>query len=137
MSQYSSLFNSTRIPCVGKDKLFKDEKAKHMLVMRKGNFYVFDALDKNGIFTQYFMLHFLKLSFTNQETSCRRPICWLAWTTFSRTILPRPSFPLECSRQKTGTSGPRRDRSWKPKEMVMPSTPLTRASSAWLWTTSP
>jgi carnitine O-palmitoyltransferase 2 len=49
MSQYSSLFNSTRIPCVGKDKLFKDEKAKHMLVMRKGNFYVFDALDKNGI----------------------------------------------------------------------------------------
>lgn len=54
MSQYSSLFNSTRIPVVGKDKLFKDPNAQHMLVMRKGNFYVFDALDKNGIFYFWF-----------------------------------------------------------------------------------
>jgi carnitine O-palmitoyltransferase 2 len=48
MSQYASLFNSTRIPCIGKDKLYRNENAKHMLVMKKGNFYVFDALDKDG-----------------------------------------------------------------------------------------
>ncbi|CAB3375686.1 Hypothetical predicted protein [Cloeon dipterum] len=48
MSQYGNLFNSTRVPCVGKDKIVKNDKANHMLVMRNGNFYVFDALDKNG-----------------------------------------------------------------------------------------
>ncbi|KAJ8302034.1 hypothetical protein KUTeg_021021 [Tegillarca granosa] len=48
MSQYRNLFNSTRIPRHGKDELFTDESAKHLLVMRNGHFYMFDALDKDG-----------------------------------------------------------------------------------------
>ncbi|XP_006879756.1 PREDICTED: carnitine O-palmitoyltransferase 2, mitochondrial [Elephantulus edwardii] len=48
MSQYFRLFNSTRIPKRGRDELFTDDKARHLLVLRKGHFYVFDVLDKDG-----------------------------------------------------------------------------------------
>ncbi|XP_053325242.1 carnitine O-palmitoyltransferase 2, mitochondrial [Spea bombifrons] len=48
MSQYFRLFNSTRIPKVNRDELVTSEKAKHLLVLRKGNFYVFDVFDKDG-----------------------------------------------------------------------------------------
>uniref|UniRef100_A0A3Q3X9Y3 Choline/carnitine acyltransferase domain-containing protein n=1 Tax=Mola mola TaxID=94237 RepID=A0A3Q3X9Y3_MOLML len=48
MSQYFRLFNSTRIPRRGRDELFTDEKGRHVLVMRKGNMYVFDVLDRDG-----------------------------------------------------------------------------------------
>uniref|UniRef100_UPI0037E944AA carnitine O-palmitoyltransferase 2, mitochondrial n=1 Tax=Semicossyphus pulcher TaxID=241346 RepID=UPI0037E944AA len=48
MSQYFRLFNSTRIPKQGRDELFTDEKGRHLLVMRKGNMYVFDIVDRDG-----------------------------------------------------------------------------------------
>lgn len=48
MSQYFRLFNSTRIPKKGKDELVTDEKGRHLLVMRKGNMYVFDIVDRDG-----------------------------------------------------------------------------------------
>lgn len=48
MSQYGNLFNSTRIPRIGKDEIWKDPTAKHLLVLRNGNFYVFDILDRDG-----------------------------------------------------------------------------------------
>ncbi|XP_051950512.1 carnitine O-palmitoyltransferase 2, mitochondrial-like [Xyrauchen texanus] len=48
MSQYFRLFNSTRIPKYNRDKLFTDEKGHHLLVIRRGNLYVFDALDRDG-----------------------------------------------------------------------------------------
>ncbi|XP_056388167.1 carnitine O-palmitoyltransferase 2, mitochondrial [Hyla sarda] len=48
MSQYFRLFNSTRIPKLNKDELVTDEKGRHLLVLRKGNFYVFDVLDRDG-----------------------------------------------------------------------------------------
>ncbi|XP_054644844.1 carnitine O-palmitoyltransferase 2, mitochondrial [Dunckerocampus dactyliophorus] len=48
MSQYFRLFNSSRIPKQGRDELFTDEKGRHLLVMRKGNMYVFDIVDGNG-----------------------------------------------------------------------------------------
>ncbi|KAM9324110.1 carnitine O-palmitoyltransferase 2, mitochondrial [Gastrophryne carolinensis] len=48
MSQYFRLFNSTRIPKLNKDELVTHERARHLLVLRKGNFYVFDVLDKDG-----------------------------------------------------------------------------------------
>lgn len=50
MSQYSSLFNATRIPEIGKDRLARFDSAKHVLVMRGGHFYVFDVFDKDGTF---------------------------------------------------------------------------------------
>uniref|UniRef100_A0A6I8N4C2 Carnitine O-palmitoyltransferase 2, mitochondrial n=1 Tax=Ornithorhynchus anatinus TaxID=9258 RepID=A0A6I8N4C2_ORNAN len=46
MSQFFRLFNTTRLPRPGRDELFTDEKGKHVLVLRKGNFYVFDVLDQ-------------------------------------------------------------------------------------------
>ncbi|KAJ0175440.1 hypothetical protein K1T71_008599 [Dendrolimus kikuchii] len=48
MSQFVGLFGATRIPLIGKDKILRDPKSKHVLVQRKGNFYVFDVLDANG-----------------------------------------------------------------------------------------
>ncbi|KYO19374.1 spermatogenesis-associated protein 9 [Alligator mississippiensis] len=48
MSQYFRLFNSTRLPKFNRDELFTDEKAKHLLVLRNGNFYVFNVIDGDG-----------------------------------------------------------------------------------------
>lgn len=48
MSQYFRLFNATRIPKQGKDELFTDPKGRHLLVMRGGNMYVFDVMDRDG-----------------------------------------------------------------------------------------
>lgn len=48
MSQYFRLFNSTRLPKPSRDELFTDAKARHLLVLRKGHFYVFDVLDRDG-----------------------------------------------------------------------------------------
>lgn len=48
MSQYTNLFNSTRIPQKDKDRLHQDKSKKHILVMRKGNFYTVEVLDENG-----------------------------------------------------------------------------------------
>uniref|UniRef100_A0A1A8MQ23 Carnitine O-palmitoyltransferase 2, mitochondrial n=1 Tax=Nothobranchius pienaari TaxID=704102 RepID=A0A1A8MQ23_9TELE len=48
MSQYFRLFNSTRIPKRGRDELVTDENGRHLLIMRKGNMYVFDIIDTDG-----------------------------------------------------------------------------------------
>lgn len=48
MSQYHRAFNTTRIPGKGRDELFTDEKGRHVLVMRNGNMYVFDVVDRDG-----------------------------------------------------------------------------------------
>ncbi|XP_032237594.2 carnitine O-palmitoyltransferase 2, mitochondrial [Nematostella vectensis] len=48
MSQYGRLFCSTRIPHPGKDKLATHEGARHMLIMHKGKFFVFDTLTTDG-----------------------------------------------------------------------------------------
>lgn len=48
MSQFDGLFGATRIPLLGKDRIYRDPKSKHVLVQRNGNFYVFDVLDADG-----------------------------------------------------------------------------------------
>jgi len=48
MSQYSRLFNSTRIPELKKDRLATFESGRHIVVMRNGNFYVFDTITTDG-----------------------------------------------------------------------------------------
>lgn len=48
MSQYANLFNSTRIPEQGKDRISLDKSARHMVVMRGGHFYAFDILNQDG-----------------------------------------------------------------------------------------
>lgn len=49
MSQYDGLFNATRIPRKDKDQIYRNTQARHVLVMRSGNFFVFDAIDANGM----------------------------------------------------------------------------------------
>ena len=48
MSQYSNLFNSTRIPKIDKDEIVMDKTAKHIVVMRKGRFYAFNVMNEEG-----------------------------------------------------------------------------------------
>ncbi|XP_048832616.1 carnitine O-palmitoyltransferase 2, mitochondrial [Brienomyrus brachyistius] len=57
MSQYFRLFNSTRIPRPGRDELFTDQKGRHLLVIRKGNMYVFDVVDRDGNFVRPAEIH--------------------------------------------------------------------------------
>ncbi|GAB0093404.1 carnitine O-palmitoyltransferase 2, mitochondrial [Sergentomyia squamirostris] len=49
MSQYQGLFSATRIPQLGKDKIFRAaQDPKHFIVLRKGNIYRLDVLDRDG-----------------------------------------------------------------------------------------
>ncbi|CAI6355523.1 unnamed protein product [Macrosiphum euphorbiae] len=48
MSQYTSLFNNTRIPMTNQDVLHNNTSGKHIVVMRRGHFYKFDVLDDQG-----------------------------------------------------------------------------------------
>ncbi|XP_054722651.1 carnitine O-palmitoyltransferase 2, mitochondrial-like [Uloborus diversus] len=48
MSQFNNLFNSTRIPRVGKDEIQVFPEARHVIVLRNGHFYTFDVLDGDG-----------------------------------------------------------------------------------------
>jgi len=48
MSQYFRLFNSTRIPKKGKDVLFTDSTQKHILIIKKGHYFVFPVIDDSG-----------------------------------------------------------------------------------------
>ncbi|XP_041460705.1 carnitine O-palmitoyltransferase 2, mitochondrial-like [Lytechinus variegatus] len=48
MSQYFRLFNSTRIPRIGRDELVTDESGRHLLVVRNGHYFTFDVIDREG-----------------------------------------------------------------------------------------
>lgn len=48
MSQFSNLFNSTRIPRIGKDEIQQFPDARHIVVLRNGHFYIIDGLDGDG-----------------------------------------------------------------------------------------
>lgn len=50
MIQYTNLFNSTRIPEIGKDRIYQDKNQRHIVVMKKGNVYTFDVINENGSF---------------------------------------------------------------------------------------
>ncbi len=46
MSQYENLFNSTRIPDSGMDRLETKPDARHIAVISRGEIYTFDAIDE-------------------------------------------------------------------------------------------
>lgn len=48
MSQYEGLFGATRIPEKGKDRIFRTEDSRHILVIKQGHIYSVDVLDKDG-----------------------------------------------------------------------------------------
>lgn len=75
MSQYPSLFNSTRIPEMDKDRFYTNPDAKHILVQFKGNFYTFDVFDSSGsILPPENILAQLKSILTNSVTPAEFPI---------------------------------------------------------------
>ena len=52
MSQYGSLFNSTRLPRVGKDELISYTDStitNHVLVLHKGHVYKLKCIDDEGM----------------------------------------------------------------------------------------
>lgn len=65
MSQYSSLFNNTRIPEIGKDRLYHDKTQRHIVVLRHGHFYTFNALDEFG--TRFLYSHQKLTLFPNKD----------------------------------------------------------------------
>lgn len=48
MSQYHNLFNTTRLPELGKDQIYENPTGKNIIVMRRGHFYSFNVIDENG-----------------------------------------------------------------------------------------
>lgn len=48
MSQYEGLFGATRIPEVGKDRIYRNPNSRHILVIKGGFLYSVDVLDKDG-----------------------------------------------------------------------------------------
>ncbi|XP_020864601.1 carnitine O-palmitoyltransferase 2, mitochondrial-like isoform X1 [Phascolarctos cinereus] len=78
MSQYVHLFNSCRVPKQGKDELFSDHGARHLLVMRNGHFYVFDILDPIGnILHPYEIQAHLINILQDEETVAEYPLGYL------------------------------------------------------------
>lgn len=48
MSQYDGLFGATRIPETDTDRIYRAESPRHLVVMRKGQFFSVDVLEENG-----------------------------------------------------------------------------------------
>lgn len=53
MSQYQGLFGATRIPELGKDRIYQDSDTKHLVVIKDGHFFAMDVLDEQGTFSNF------------------------------------------------------------------------------------
>ncbi|KAG7201978.1 hypothetical protein KM043_004673 [Ampulex compressa] len=75
MSQYHNLFQTTRIPQLGKDRIYQDLSARHIVVMRKGHFYAFNVLDENGdIYAPKDIAAYLKQILDDNRPSNTHPV---------------------------------------------------------------
>ncbi|GIX72261.1 carnitine O-palmitoyltransferase 2, mitochondrial [Caerostris extrusa] len=94
MSQFSNLFNSTRIPQPGKDRLQVFPEARHIVVLRKGHFYVFDVLDEDGnIIPPSHIYDLIDHILTDAEAPSSHPISIL--TTENRDVWANARGQLE------------------------------------------
>lgn len=48
MSQYAGLFAGTRIPELGKDRIYRNQESRHLAVVINGQFYAVDVLNEDG-----------------------------------------------------------------------------------------
>lgn len=48
MSQYQGLFGATRIPELGKDRIYQESDTKHLVIIKDGHFFAMDVLDEQG-----------------------------------------------------------------------------------------
>ncbi|XP_068948848.1 carnitine O-palmitoyltransferase 2, mitochondrial-like [Petaurus breviceps papuanus] len=78
MSQNFRLFGTSRLPKLGRDTLLTDERAKHLLVLRNGNFYIFNILQSNGTMIQTSEIHAnLKYILSDKSTMPDFPLAYL------------------------------------------------------------
>ncbi|KAF5300377.1 hypothetical protein FQR65_LT00998 [Abscondita terminalis] len=75
MSQYASLFSTTRIPEIGKDRLYHAEGARHILVQYKGNFFIVNVLDESfNILPPENIFGSIKYILENTKVPCEFPV---------------------------------------------------------------
>ncbi|XP_017882802.1 carnitine O-palmitoyltransferase 2, mitochondrial-like isoform X1 [Ceratina calcarata] len=75
MSQYHNLFNTTRLPKLEKDEIYEDKSGKHIIVMRKGNFFTFDVIDEDGyIYEPHAIASCLKFILEDNTSANEYPI---------------------------------------------------------------
>lgn len=48
MIQYQGLFGGTRVPEVGKDRIFRDHTTTHICVLKQGHIFAVNVLDNDG-----------------------------------------------------------------------------------------
>ncbi|XP_043856655.1 carnitine O-palmitoyltransferase 2, mitochondrial-like [Dromiciops gliroides] len=78
MSQNFRLFSTSRLPKFARDTLLTDERAKHLLVLRNGNFYIFNILRSNGTMIQTSEIHAnLKYILSDQSPIPDFPLAYL------------------------------------------------------------
>ncbi|XP_047019597.1 carnitine O-palmitoyltransferase 2, mitochondrial [Helicoverpa zea] len=94
MSQFVGLFGATRLPRQTKDEIFRDPKSKHVVVQKKGNFYVFDVLDANGnLLSPQEILGNLAQIMNDNTTAAQHPLGIL--TTQNRDVWAKQRIHLE------------------------------------------
>ncbi|GBP87311.1 Carnitine O-palmitoyltransferase 2, mitochondrial [Eumeta japonica] len=75
MSQFVGLFGATRIPLLTKDKIYRDMNSKHILVQRRGHFYVFNVLDSDGnLISPQEMMANLSMIMTDTRAAAEFPV---------------------------------------------------------------
>lgn len=59
MSQYSTIFGTTRIPNFGRDKLVTNYNSTHIAVVCRNHYFTFDVIDKENkqVYTQHSFFH--------------------------------------------------------------------------------
>ncbi|XP_020843458.1 carnitine O-palmitoyltransferase 2, mitochondrial-like [Phascolarctos cinereus] len=78
MSQNFRLFSTSRLPKFGRDILLTDERAKHLLVLRNGNFYIFNILQSDGTMIQASEIHAnLKYILSDESPVPNFPLAYL------------------------------------------------------------
>lgn len=65
MSQYMGLFGATRIPELDKDRIYRNDNTKHIVVLKNGHFYTVDVLDESGNGLKCYDNHNLDYFFVN------------------------------------------------------------------------
>ncbi|XP_014272988.1 carnitine O-palmitoyltransferase 2, mitochondrial [Halyomorpha halys] len=94
MSQYKNLFNTSRIPGYGKDRIFHDPSSKHIIIMKNGNVYKLNVLDENGqILDPVVIYSGLKLILDDKKKPAEFPVGIL--TTEDRDIWSKAREHLE------------------------------------------
>ncbi|MFH4980896.1 hypothetical protein AB6A40_007605 [Gnathostoma spinigerum] len=84
MSQYKSLFGTTRVPQIGKDRLLHRPDAKHFIVMHGGEIYTVDLFDDKGELYPPKQVHSCLSAIKRIPVTIKREECIGSLTTLGR-----------------------------------------------------